>query len=82
MEPKFEKEIMAMRGSRLKRFAVSAVSAAISASCSASGSMFTVVSARRTTRFLNISRYAPETCFTPGRVFTICRAGRMTSGYS
>ena len=80
MEPKFENEIIAMRGSRLNRRAVSAVMIAISASCSAVGSMFTVVSARTSIRPLNISRYAPETCFTPGRVLMIWSAGRIVAG--
>ena len=46
-EPKFEKEIIAIRGSMSKRRTASAVSSAISASSSAVGSMLTVVSAKK-----------------------------------
>ena len=71
---------MAMRGSMLNRRAVSAVRMAISAKSSAVGSMVTVVSARISIRPLNISRYAPETLFTPGRVLMICSAGLIVAG--
>ena len=72
---------MAIRGSTSKPFTFSAARMAISASCSAVGSKFTVASAIKRTSFLKMSMYSPAMVELPGRALMICSAGRMVSGY-
>ena len=57
-------------------------SSAISARVSASGSMFTVVSAKNISSCCRIMMYRPATCLTSGAVPITSSAGRMVSGYA
>jgi len=79
-EPKLEKESIATRGSSPSRRTNAAASVAVSASVSASGSMFTVVSAKNRISRSSTIMYSPATRRTPGAVPMACSAGRIVSG--
>ena len=79
-EPKFENDNIAIRGS-IPKFRVTRLAAyPICASCSAVGSMVTVVSAQNTTCFSNTSMYMPLTSPDFGCAPMTSSAGRMVSG--
>ena len=79
-DPKFENEIIAMRGATSNARAASATWIAVSASVSASGSMLTVASAKNFTSFFSSIMYMPVARRTSGRMPRICSAGRIVSG--
>ena len=79
-EPKLENDSIATRGSMSNTRAVSAARTAISASSSAVGWMFTIVSAQKNTRSFSTSTCAADTRDTPSFRPTIWMAGRMVSG--
>jgi hypothetical protein len=69
-----------MRGTTSNARAASATWMAVSASVSASGSMFTVASAKNFTVFFSSIMYMPVARRTSGRIPSTCSAGRMVSG--
>ena len=79
-DPKFEKDSMAMRGTMPIVRVIRLAAKAICATCSAVGSMFTVVSAQNTTCRSVTSMYMPLTSLALGCAPMTWSAGRMVSG--
>ena len=79
-EPKFEYEIIAMRGVTPKPCTASAIWIVMSARVSASGKMLNTVSPKNRTVFCMTIMYMPTATLAPGDSPKISSGGRTVSG--